>query len=280
MQQRKTLLLSIDLGTSSTTASHISVNDSFTPEGRLRRERGRVNIVNIRDWPGGNMGDATGNVCVPTDLIYNKEDRRLLFWGFQAQQYLDDPYPEIDPDTVFVVEHIKLLLQHPDSVNSSTATKERYRELRDRLTATLGKQPLEIFEDFLNEVVSHVIGSANRKYFSGISSHNVELILAFPSGWPDSIHTMVSGIGARAMAKAFAAHELQNMAFGIENVYTVSETLCGVKEWLRDAIAEATDSNSLDTAITETNLDGLNVRTLPLICLKPLFNSKLNLPGG
>ena len=60
------------------------------------------------------------------------------------------------------------------------------------------------------------------------------------------------------MAKAIAANDLQGMVFGIENVYTVSETLCGVKEWLRDTIAEAT--TSLDLDVQGTNLDELNVR--------------------
>lgn len=254
--QQRTLIVSIDLGTSATTASHIIVNDSFTPEGKLRRQRGRVNITNIRDWPGGSNGDATGNVCVPTDLIYTKEDRKLFLWGFRAQQYLDDPYPEIHPDTVFVVEHIKLLLQDPDSAIISTPASRRYRALRDRLTTTLGKQPEEVFEDFLNEVIAHIIGSANRKYFNGISGFKVELVLAFPSGWRDSIHTRVAGIGARAMAKAIAANDLRDMVFGIENVYTVSETLCGVKEWLRDTIAEAI--TSIDMNVQGTNLDELN----------------------
>jgi len=257
MQQR-TLIVSIDLGTSATTASHIIVHDSFTPEGKLHRERGRVSITNIRDWPGGNKGDATGNVCVPTDLVYSKADRKLLFWGFQAQQYLDDPYPEIHPDTVFVVEHIKLLLQDPDEAKTSTVASERYRVLRNRLIATLGKQPREVFEDFLNELIAHVIGSAHRKYFNGIHSCKVELVLAFPSGWPDYIHTTVAGIGARAMANAITTNDLQNMVFGIEDVYTVSETLCGVKEWLRDTIAEAATSSDLDPQ--GTNLDELNVR--------------------
>ena len=99
--------------------------------------------------------------------------------------------------------------------------------------ATLGKQPGELFEYFLNEVIAHILGSANRKYFNGISSLKVELVLAFPSGWPDFIHTRVAGIGARAMFKAIAANNLQDMILRIENVYTVSETLCGVKESLR-----------------------------------------------
>lgn len=263
--QQKTLIVAIDLGTSAATASHIIVNDSFTPEGKLRRERGRVSITNIRDWPGGNIGDATGNVCVPTDLLYNRSDRKLFLWGFHAQQYLDDPYPEIHPDKVFLIEHIKLLLLDPDKAKTSTVASERYRALRDNLITTLGKQPQDVFEDFLNEVIAHIVGSAQRKYFNGISSCKIELVLAFPAGWDDYIHTAVAGIGARSMAKALAANELHNMVFGIENVYTVSETLCGVKEWLRDTIAEAT--TSIDPDLQATNLDELKVRDQYRYCM-------------
>lgn len=49
------------------------------------------------------------------------------------------------------------------------------------------------------------------------------------------------------------------MIFGIENVYTVSETLCSVKEWLRESVAEA---SSIDFEPQTTNLDELNVSRL------------------
>lgn len=59
------------------------------------------------------------------------------------------------------------------------------------------------------------------------------------------------------MTKAISKSSLQNMNFGIENVYTVSETLCGVKEWLRERVAEATFSIDLDQQVI--NLNELNV---------------------
>lgn len=254
--QQKRLIVGIDLGTASATASHVIVNDSFTPEGRLHRERGRATTTNIRDWPGGNIGDATGKVCVPTDLIYEKKAHgKLLYWGYRAQQYQDDPYPDIHPNSVFIIEHIKLLLQDHNDVDGNTVAMERYRALRRTLIATLRRRPEEIFEDFLNEIITHVIGSAHRKYFHGICSTKIELLLAFPSGWPDYLHTMVAKMGSRAMIKALEANNLQNMTFAIENVYTVSETLCGIKEWLRDTIADTSN----DPELPGTNLDELNV---------------------
>ncbi|KAL5320456.1 hypothetical protein ACEPPN_011261 [Leptodophora sp. 'Broadleaf-Isolate-01'] len=241
--QQTTLIVAVDLGTSATTGSHVIVSDSFTPDGKLHRAKGRVSVTNIRDWPGGSHGDATGN----------PSGAKALLWGFRAQQYLDDPCPDLPPDAVFVVEHIKLLLLDPIIAITDTPASRRYHALRNRLIATLGKQPEDVFEEFLNEVIAHIIGSANRKYFNGISSFKVELVLAFPSGWPEYLHTKVAGTGARAMAKAIAANNLQNMTFGIENVYTVSETLCGVKEWLRDTIAEAT--TSIELGCQGINLD-------------------------
>jgi hypothetical protein len=257
--QRTTLIVAIDLGTNATTASHVIVHDSFTAEGGLYRDRGEVSVTNVRDWPGGSNGAAIGNVCVPTELIYRKADRKLLLWGFYATQHLHDPLSDIEPETVYLVEHIKLLLQtHEDATIISSSTARRYRELRNTLIATLDKQPEEVFEDFLNEIVRHVIKSANRKYFNGISSFNIELLLAFPSGWPDYLRTKVAEIGARAMTNAIAANGLKNVVFGVENVYTVPETLCGAKEWLRDTLAET--RALVDMGFQRTNLDEINVR--------------------
>jgi hypothetical protein len=255
MSQR-TVVIAIDLGTSTTTASYVLVRDSFDAEGKQRREK-CWSVNDVRDWPGAHHGDATGNLCVPTDLVYDKALRQLLFWGFEAQQFLDEPFPDIDPERVLVVEHIKLLLPDPDEAKVSTSASARYRKMREELTETLGKHPYGVFEDFITEVVGHIIESAKRRYNNGIHSCQIELVLAFPSGWPDYIHTTVAGIGARAMEKAITTNNLHNMTFGIENVYTVSETLCGVKEWLRDNIAEATVSVDLDQQTI--NLDELNV---------------------
>jgi hypothetical protein len=253
--------MAIDLGTSATTANYVMVRDSLDADGKQHREK-CWSVNDVRDWPGGHLGDATGNLCVPTDLVYDKALRQLLFWGFEAQHYLDEPFPEINPDRVFVVEHIKLLLPDPDKAKVPTSASARYRNKREELAETLGKHPYEVFEDFMTEVVGHVIESAKRRYNNGIHSCQVELVLAFPSGWPDYIHTAVAEIGARAMKKGISKNCLQNMTFGIENVYTVSETLCGVKEWLRDNIAEATVSVDLDQQTI--NLDELNVSRLGL----------------
>jgi hypothetical protein len=255
MSQRR-VLVAIDLGTSSTTASFARVLEGFDANGKTYREK-CGNVIDVRDWPGGLEGDAIGKVCVPTELVYSKASRQLLFWGFVAQQYLDDPSPEIQPDKVYVVQHIKLLLFDPDEARVHTAATARYRGEREKLKEILDKHPHEVFEDFMAELIEHVVGSANSYYYNGIHSCQVELVLAFPSGWPDYIHTKVAEIGARALEKAIAKHNLQNISFGIENVYTVSETLCGVKEWLRNAIAEARPST--DLGHRTTNLDELNV---------------------
>ncbi len=255
--QKRTLIIALDLGTSTTTACFVIARHLFDAEGKPHREL-CGNVCDVRDWPGSHQGDAIGNICVPTDLVYDKATGQLLFWGFDAERYLNEPFPEPHLDQVFVVEHIKLLLPDPDEAKVTTPASARYRKMRDELSATLGKHPNKVFEDFMTKVVGHVIESAKRRYNNGIHSCEVELVLAFPSGWPDYIHTTVAGIGAKAMSKAISKGHLQNMTFGIENVYTVSETLSGVKEWLRDSIAEATLSVDLDQP-TVINLNELNV---------------------
>ena len=254
---QQTLIIAVDLGTSATTASHTRAGDSLDNQGKLHRRK-LGSVSDVKNWPGCIQG-ATGNHCVPTDLIYRRSDRKLLFWGFEAQGYLDDPFHEIPHSAVFVVETIKLLLPDPDAVNNRSAASERYRTMRETLRATLNKQPDEVFDDLLSHVLEHVLDNAKRKYSIGLHNHQIELVLAFPAGWNDQIHTAVARIGARALQKAITMHGLRNMTFGIENVYTVSETLCGIKEWLRETVAEA---SSIDFEAQTTNLDELNVSRL------------------
>jgi hypothetical protein len=267
------LIVAVDLGTSATTSSHTRVRDSFDNQGKLRREK-LGSVSDVTDWPGCIEG-ATGNNCVPTDLIYLRNTRELLYWGFEAKEYLDDEFHPLSRSDVFVVETIKLLLPDPDEAKVPSATSERYRAMRKTLAATLDKDPEEVFEDLLSRVLAHVLENATRKYSIPLHNHQIELVLAFPSGWHDHIHTTVARIGARALQKAVITHGLKNIIFGIENVYTVSETLCGVKEWLRETFSEA---SSIDFEPQTTNLDELNVSTGPqsvtLSDLTNMYNRK------
>lgn len=254
------IIFAIDLGTSALTGRTIRVFDRLDGEGNvLRHKIGSRPAIEMKDWPGGHKGDAIGKACLPTDLVYDRATRKLLFWGFEAQRYLDDPHPEISPERVFVVQHIKLLLPDPDRAKVPTPATARYKIKRDELIRVLGKQPSEVFQDFMNPVIHELVKSATR-YYGSFNSHQVELVLAFPSGWAEYIHTEVAAIGARAMEKALAGNRLANMTFGIQNVYTLSETLCGVKEWLGAAMDDAISSIDLD--IPPTNIDELEVRHL------------------
>ncbi len=231
------LIVAFDLGTSTATSNHVLTRDYLDNQGKLHRKK-LGNPTEVKDWP--EVADiATGN-CVPTILIYRISTCELVFWGFEAKNYLEDPFHELPRSDVFVVETIKLLLPDPEETQlRSAAALERYRALRRDLMTTLNKHPDEVFEDLLNSLTAHVLDNARRKYSIGLHNHQIELVLAFPSGWPHHIHTTVARIGAGALQKAITAHNLRNMTFGIENVYTVSETICGVKEWLREEVEEA-----------------------------------------
>lgn len=255
-QAQRCLVVGMDLGTSATTAQWALAVDSFNHRGEL--QRGFIGSpVEMRAWRGARKGDAIGNICLPTDLVYDRASRKLLCMGFQAQQYLDDPSPEVAREKVFVVKHIKLLLNDPDHAKVSSETAARYRNMRNELVQTLQKDPYEVFEDFLDAVTEEIIGAAKISIRIPLETSKVELALAFPSGWPELVHRKVAAIGARAVQKALVMHGLQRMTFGIQNVYTLSETLCGVKEWLTATIEEA--SISLDLGPQTSNLDELNV---------------------
>jgi hypothetical protein len=124
----------------------------------------------------------------------------------------------------------------------------------------LGKYPDQVFEDFIERVIQHIVLNASRTYHNRFSNCRVELVLAFPSGWSDSIHTTVAEAGARAMSKAIQNLSLQNIQFGIEDVFTVSETLCGVKQWLGESIPETAESR--DDHEESINLGEINVSIL------------------
>jgi len=137
----KLLVMANDLGTSATTGNHCRVRDTYDNQGTRKREK-LGSVLNVTDWPGCIEG-ATGNVCVPTDLIYHRQTGELLYWGYEASRFLDDPlahdrFPDSD---VFLVETIKLLL--PDLKDTQdtqvSSASERYRDLREGLIATLKK---------------------------------------------------------------------------------------------------------------------------------------------
>jgi hypothetical protein len=250
-------VIAIDLGTGAATASWCQIVIYRDSEGTIRRERAG-NIHDVANWPASGVGSTTGSPCLPTDLIYSRALKKLLLWGFEAQQYLDAVFPDIPREDVFVVENIKLLL--PDPSTAPSTASERYTLKRNILRDTLSKEPEEIFEDFMVKLLSHVIDSLVESNYSGINDHLFELVLAFPSGWGDSIHTKVAGISTRAMEMALASHNAENIVFGLEYVYTVSETICGVKEWLRETVYEL--SATKDLVPQQTNLDELQVRVL------------------
>ncbi|PMD29104.1 hypothetical protein L207DRAFT_445996 [Hyaloscypha variabilis F] len=255
-QAQRCTIIAIDLGTSATTSQWALAVDSFNAQGEMRRRILR-SPIEMRAWRGARKGDAIGNICLPTDLVYDRASKKLLCMGFQAQQYLDDPSPDPARETVFVVEHIKLLLNDPKYAKVSPETAARYHNKRNELVQTLGKDPYEVFEDFLDGVIEETIGEAKMRMPNALDNSKLELALAFPSGWPDLVHRRVAAIGARAVQKALEIHSLQSMTFGIQHVYTLSETLCGVKEWLTATIEEAVIS--LDLGPQTSNLDELNV---------------------
>jgi hypothetical protein len=253
---QNTLVIAIDLRTGAITAMHARVRDSLR-NGKMQRDK-LNRSSEVKDWPGCVEG-ATGNVCVPTDLIYRISDQKLLFWGYGVQEYLDDDYREIPKTQVYVVETPKLLLPDPDEANLPSPAPSRYRQMRRELFMILKKQPEDVFEDLMRCAIEHILNNCKRRYIknSGLHNHHVELALAFRSGWQDSIHTKVSQIASRAVKGAIQTHGLTGIKFDIEDVYTVSETLSGIKEWLRDTVSEASSSEEFDQQ--KVNLDELDV---------------------
>jgi hypothetical protein len=250
------LLGGIDLGTSATTAQLLLVRDSYDAEGKLHRES-LGSAVEMKSWQGARRDDPIGNICLPTDMVYDRTSKNLLCMGFQAQEYMDDPKPEPPRTRVFIVEHIKLLLMDPKKTAVSPQTAARYNRMRDELKRVLDKSPDDIFQDFLDKVVGEIIRAAKAWFRISLATYKFELALAFPSGWQDVVHRRVTAIAARSVKKALELHGLETMAFGIQDVYTLSETECGAKQWLAAAIND--EALELDLSPKALNLDELTV---------------------
>jgi hypothetical protein len=255
------LIAAIDLGTASATAAHAMRIDFYDTKGKLCRKPGQdKRVFEVKDWPG--YTDATSNspVCVPTTLLYKRESRQFECWGFEATARIE--HARYKPQEYYMVEYVKLLLPNTDDPDCPIplSERERYRNRRLDLMRVLGKTPDDVFQDLMDHIIEYTIAHAHEIYPDlGSPSRNdhLELVLAFPSSWPDSVHRRVSEICTLATTRALDALKI-HMAFGLESVYPVSETLCGVREWLRTTIAEAATSNELEPP--KTYMDEFQVR--------------------
>ncbi|RDW80458.1 hypothetical protein BP5796_05156 [Coleophoma crateriformis] len=207
-----------------------------------------------------------GESCVPTELVYDLNTRAVYKWGFEAKEYIDDPRQFSDnPSELFTVDKIKLLLLDPAEAATEAitpaVTAEVYQEKTQEIFDQLGKTPFDVFEDLL-VVVFHYVFEDIRS----VREHNllfpqtpgsIELCLAFPSGWPEYVHSRVARSGFKAAMKAGITDGLDHWHFAMENVYTVSETLCGSKEWLRNQVARSRGSDTVERPLR--NIEELEV---------------------
>jgi hypothetical protein len=259
---RKTLVIAVDPGTSALSLIYGIGSDSFTADGKLKRTMNLHKMKEFEEWPGSGEGSAKGNSCLPTTLIYSISSKKLLHWGFDAQHHIADHHPAIKRDEELVVENLKLLLMDYAAVSCADQVSQlpRHREARTKIISVLEKQPCDVFEDFLTEIFSHVIKKIKEHYeaHENFLDHiHIELVICFPSGWNAPLHTRVAQLSVVAMWKSIERNGLRNISFGLEDVYTESETLCGVKEWLKsEYLAE---EGPVDFYRSQSNLGILKV---------------------
>jgi len=65
------------------------------------------------------------------------------------------------------------------------------------------------------------------------------------------------------MNTAITSNGFQNIKFAIQDVYLVSETICGCKAWLRSVVSEELFTSNIDDM--GRNIDGVRVRMIRLI---------------
>lgn len=163
---------------------------------------------------------------------------------------------------MFVIEAPKTLLADDDGL-LVTPVEKRRSERRGEIWQKLRKRPFEVYEDFLNVLLNHVlsshIGGNKRAVFPGLEiSSAINLILAFPAGWTQTIHAQLAQSAATAMRKAISNNKLHLSTFNIQNVWTTSETICGVKEWFQ-GLAEESNLAGDHRAEEKRNFDWMEV---------------------
>jgi hypothetical protein len=70
----------------------------------------------------------------------------------------------------------------------------------------------------------------------------MEPVLASSSGWEDKNVAQIRNGAKKGPRKP----RLENIIFGLEHVYAVSEAICGIMEWLRETVSEFFAVEDLD----------------------------------
>lgn len=263
-------ILALDLGTSTSPAKCVIVEEK-EKDNQIVRNKVLLSphTEEISDWPCSSPVPLSFRARLPTYLIYSLDDGRLVYWGFEAKDIIEQCPERIARDNLFAVEAPKTLLMDTRS-SPTTPVEKRRHDRRIELSEKIGRQPHEIYEHFLDKLFGHVLssnlGDTERDLFQWLSHCNaIELVLAFPSGWPPSIHAQLSQSAARAMQKAISSNHLTHLSFRIADIFTTSETICGVKEWLQDP-TEGVKMSSDFRAEAKSNFDWINVRHPSYTC--------------
>jgi len=182
-----TILVALDLGTASLTSSWVLARDTIDAKGQLYR-RCKGNGKLLHNWFGSAVNNTLGNPCLPTTLVYHRETKKLLYYGFEAQKYLTGRCPQTSTETVYVIKHPKLLFIDTEHQDISPAASRRYWKSRETLKRVLDKDPSDVFEDLMTCVLKHVIAHVNRYSIQSIENFHIELIPCLPPGLVNSFH--------------------------------------------------------------------------------------------
>lgn len=75
------LILCCDFGTSALTASHVQCTSYIDHEGDTKWHS--HTIYKVDNWPEADFFGTAGNYYLPTDLVFSRATKQLLFWGLE-----------------------------------------------------------------------------------------------------------------------------------------------------------------------------------------------------
>ena len=257
-------IIAIDLGTSTTTTKIVFVYQEEI-NGQIHRKRVNfpLHSEEVSDWPFSSPVPLGFRSRLPTYLIYSLERGDLMYWGFEAKEIVENTPEKIKKENLFVVEAPKTLLADGE-ITPTTQVEQRRNDRRKEMWERVRKRPFEVYQDFLcvllNHVLSSHLGEFKRDVYRGLEfSHSINLVLAFPAGWNLTIHAKLAQSATIAMRRAIHKNGLNHLPFQTANVWTTSETICGVKEWFKGCMEGVILSSDL-YADDKKNYDWMEVR--------------------
>jgi molecular chaperone DnaK (HSP70) len=169
------LIVGIDYGTTYTSVAYRYISEGQeSSSGSLGAQL--RDVQDVQEWPA-----ATETPFVPTVSMYDSAEERPLipkWWGYKVARALKR---EEVPNTAYAVHLAKLILHEARETQRETI---RLKEL----SRNLGKEQIDLIEDFLRQIHNYLLGDAGyfqEHHASYLNDVDIEFVFGVPAAWSE-----------------------------------------------------------------------------------------------